>query len=259
MVEDIPVARKKPVAPQIAFFIVNHGIPTVSIGFSNEQSVLFGGILTAISSLTSSETGMGMLDDIQAQKGRIFIQKVGQDSLVGFFIWSKTPFAKKVEGQMKVLAGVLGSNYLSEYVWNPAFEEVLLVGSLPDKFQVKLGYQSVLSWRKQVKYSPFRETDTLEKLMDKNITRELFDEELKLDLSDLTYAEKIENAIDSAMWLALGSLLKNDMSILMTSRNIDKILPRLRLKIKQMISEEINLNGPAAILKETLSGVEFHW
>ena len=84
------MARRKPAAPQIAFFIVNHGIPTVSIGFSNEQSVLFGGILTAISSLTSSETGMGMLDDIQAEKGRIFIQNVGNDSLVGFFIWSKT-------------------------------------------------------------------------------------------------------------------------------------------------------------------------
>ena len=253
------MARKKPVAPQIAFFIVNHGIPTVSIGFSNEQSVLFGGILTAISSLTSSETGMGMLDDIQAQNGRIFIQNAGQDSLVGFFIWSKTPFAQKIEGQLKVLGGVLGYNYLSDYVWNPAFEEILLVGSLPDKFQVKLCYQSVLSWRKQVKYSPFRETDALEKLIEKNINQQFFDNELNLSLEDLTYAEKIENAIDSATWLALGSLLKRDMSILMTSRNIESILPKLRSKIKIMISEEISRNGPAAILKETLSGVEFHW
>ena len=118
---------KKPIAPQIAFFIVNHGIPTVSIGFSNEQSVLFGGILTAISSLTSSETSMGMLDDIQAEKGRIFIQNVGHDSLVGFFIWHKARFAQKIEGQLKVLTGILGTRYLADYLSNPAFEEILLV------------------------------------------------------------------------------------------------------------------------------------
>jgi hypothetical protein len=140
------LARKKPVAPPIAFFLVNHGIPTVSIGFSDEQSILFGGILTAISSLTSSETGMGMLDDIQAQNGRIFIQKVGDDSLVGFFIFRPLPFDQKVERQLKVLAGMLGTRYLSDYVYNPMFEEILLIGALPEKFQVKLGYQAVVSW-----------------------------------------------------------------------------------------------------------------
>jgi hypothetical protein len=248
---------KKPVAPQIAFFIVNHGIPTVSIGFSNEQSVLFGGILTAISSLTSSETGMGMLDDIQAEKGRIFIQNVGHDSLVGFFIWHKARFAQKIEGQLKVLAGILGTRYLADYLSNPAFEEILLVGALPDKFQVKLCYQAVIAWRKQVRFSPFRETNTLEKLLD-NIDRTFLLEELNLSLEDLTYAEKIENAIDAAVWMALGSVLKNDMSILITARDID-FLPTLRNKMKKMFSKEIERNGPAAILKKSLSGVEFHW
>lgn len=252
------MARKKPVAPQIAFFIVNHGIPTVSIGFSNEQSVLFGGILTAISSLTSSETGMGLLDDIQAEKGRIFIQNVGHDSLVGFFIWSKTHFEKKIESQIKVLAGVLGNKYLSDYIWNPAFEEILLVGALPDRFQVKLCYQAVVAWRKQVRHSPFRETDTLEKLLSE-IDRDFIREELGLSLTDLTYAEKIENVITEAVWLTLGSLLKNDMSILLTARKIESIVPTIRSKIKLMITEEINRHGPAAMLKQALKDKEFHW
>ncbi len=253
------MARKKsPVAPQIAFFIVNHGIPTVSIGFSNEQSVLFGGILTAISSLTSSETGMGLLDDIQAEKGRIFIQNVGHDSLVGFFIWSKSHFAQKIESQIKVLSGVLGHKYLSDYVWNPAFEEILLVGALPERFQVKLCYQAVVAWRKQVRHSPFRETDTLEKLINE-IDRSFITQELGLSLQDLTYAEKIENAINEAVWLTLGSLLKNDMSILITARKIEGILPTLRSKIKSIISEEISKQGPAALLKQALSETEFHW
>jgi hypothetical protein len=252
------VARRKPVAPQIAFFIVNHGIPTVSIGFESEQSVLFGGILTAISSLTSSETGMGLLDDIQAEKGRIFIQNVGHDSLVGFFIWSKTHFSQKIEGQIKVLAGVLGNKYLSDYVWNPAFEEILLVGSLPERFQVKLCYQAVVAWRKQVRYSPFRETDTLEKLISE-IDRDFITKKLGLSLSDLTYAEKIENVINEAVWLTLGSLLKNDMSILITARKFETILPTLRSKIKAMISEEVRSQGPAAVLKQALDDKEFHW
>ena len=252
------MARRKPVAPPIAFFIVNHGIPTVSIGFSNEQSVLFGGILTAISSLTSSETGMGMLDDIQAEKGRIFIQNVGNDSLVGFFIWSKTHFVQKIESQIKVLAGVLGNKYLSDFVWNPAFEEILLVGALPDRFQVKLCYQAVVAWRKQVRHSPFRETDTLEKLL-LEIDRDFITEELGLSLTDLTYAEKIENVITEAVWLALGSLLKNDMSILITARKIEFIIPTLRSKIKAMISEEISRAGPAAVLKHAIKDTEFQW
>jgi gas vesicle protein len=252
------VARRKPEAPQIAFFIVNHGIPTVSIGFSNEQSVLFGGILSAISSLTSSETGMGMLDDIQAEKGRIFIQNVGHDSLVGFFIWSKTHFAKKIESQIKVLAGVLGNKYLSDYIWNPAFEEILMVGALPERFQVKLCYQAVVAWRKQVRHSPFRETDTLEKLL-LQIDRDFITQELGLSLTDLTYAEKIENVINEAVWLALGSLLKNDMSILLTARKIESIIPTLRSKIKSMISEEISRQGPAALLKQALTDTQFHW
>jgi len=248
------LARKKPVAPQIAFFLVNHGIPTVSIGFSNEQSILFGGILTAISSLTSSETGMGMLDDIQAQNGRIFIQNVGDDSLVGFFIWNKTPFAQKIERQLKVLAGMFGTRYLSDYVYNPIFEEILLVGALPDKFQVKLCYQSVVAWRKQVRHSPFRETDTLSKLLGK-IDRTFLDE-LGLSVSDLTFAEKIENAIDTAAWSALGSVLKNDMSILITARDIDSIVPNLRSQMKSLIVDEIGKNGPASHLKKCLAEVK---
>ncbi len=252
------MARRKPAAPQIAFFIVNHGIPTVSIGFSNEQSVLFGGILTAISSLTSSETGMGLLDDIQAEKGRIFIQNVGHDSLVGFFIWSKTHFEQKIEGQIKVLAGVLGNKYLSDYIWNPAFEEILLVGSLPERFQVKLCYQAVVAWRKQVRHSPFRETDTLEKLLT-GIDKDFIQDALGLTLADLTYAEKIENVINEAVWLALGSLLKDDMSILITARKIESILPTLRSKIKTIITQEINLQGPAAVLNQVMKDIEFHW
>jgi len=248
------VARKKPVAPQIAFFLVNHGIPTVSIGFESEQSILFGGILTAISSLTSSETGMGMLDDIQAQNGRIFIQNVGDDSLVGFFIWNKTPFAHKIERQLKVLAGMFGTRYLSDYVYNPLFEEILLVGALPDKFQVKLCYQTVVAWRKQVRHSPFRETNTLSKLLGK-IDRTFLDD-LGLSVSDLTFAEKIENAIDNAVWAALGSVLKNDMSILITARDIDSIVPNLRSQMKSLIVDEIGKNGPVSYLKKCLTEVK---
>ena len=134
------MAKKKPQCPQMAFFIVNHGIPTVSLGFSSEQSLLFGGILTAINSLTQSETGMGQLNDIQAKEGRIYIQTTGQDAMVGFFIWQKTGFPRQISQQMKVLAGGLGARYLSDYMFNPAFDEILLIGSLPDKFQIKLVY-----------------------------------------------------------------------------------------------------------------------
>ncbi|MHA1542686.1 MAG: hypothetical protein ACTSQH_06895, partial [Candidatus Hodarchaeales archaeon] len=248
------MARKKPVAPPIAFFLVNHGIPTVSIGFSDEQSILFGGILTAISSLTSSETGMGMLDDIQAQNGRIFIQKVGDDSLVGFFIYRPLPFDQKVERQLKVLAGMLGTRYLSDYVYNPMFEEILLIGALPEKFQVKLGYQAVLAWRKQVRHSPFKETDTLSKLL-KKIDRKFLDD-LGLSVIDLTFAEKIENAIDTAVWIALGSVLKNDMSILITARDIGSILPNLRSQMKNLFIDEVGRNGPASHLKKCLAEVK---
>jgi hypothetical protein len=248
------LARKKPVAPPIAFFLVNHGIPTVSIGFSDEQSILFGGILTAISSLTSSETGMGMLDDIQAQNGRIFIQKVGDDSLVGFFIFRPLPFDQKVERQLKVLAGMLGTRYLSDYVYNPMFEEILLIGALPEKFQVKLGYQAVVAWRKQVRHSPFKETDTLSKLL-KKIDRKFLDN-LGLSVSDLTFAEKIENTIDTAVWTALGSVLKNDMSILITARDIGSILPSLRSQMKNLIIDEIGRKGPASHLKKGLAEVK---
>ncbi|MHA2073157.1 MAG: hypothetical protein ACXACU_12830 [Candidatus Hodarchaeales archaeon] len=248
---------KKPSCPQMAFFIVNHGIPTVSLGFSSEQSLLFGGILSAINSLTQSETGMGHLDDIQAKEGRIYIQNAGQDALVGFFVWSKTGFPQKINRRMKVLAGALGSRYLSDYVFNQAFDEILLVGALPDKFQVILGYQSIFTWRKQLKECPFRLTDTLENALDK-IDTSIFDQ-IDLTVIDLTFPEKIENAIDAAVWWALGSLLEDSVSPLITCRNIDQIIPNLRLKIKEMMSDEIREKGPIKLLKESLSGVDFKW
>ncbi len=248
---------KNPSCPQMAFFIVNHGIPTVSLGFSSEQSLLFGGILTAINSLTQSETGMGHLDDIQAKEGRIYIQNAGQDALVGFFVWSKTGFPQKINQQMKVLAGALGSRYLSDYVFNRAFEEILLVGALPDKFQVILSFQSIFSWRKQMKGCPFRLTDTLEQALDK-IDTSVFDQ-IELAINDLCFPEKIENAIDAAVWWSLGSLLEDSVSPLITCRNIDRIIPNLRLKIKKMMLDEIRKKGPVKLLKESLSGVEFQW
>lgn len=251
------MAKKKPYCPQMAFFIVNHGIPTVSLGFSSEQSLLFGGILSAINSLTQSETGMGHLNDIQAKEGRIYIQTAGQDAMVGFFVWSTTGFPQQISQQMKVLAGGLGAQYLSDYVFNPAFEEILLVGSLPDKFQVKLGYQAIFNWRKQLKDTPFRVTDTLEEQIIK-IDRKIF-EKIGLNLSDLTFPERIENAIDSAVWIALGSALENSVSSLITARNIDQIIPNLRIRIKKLMAEEIKRHGPAALLKEVLQGVVFDW
>jgi len=252
------MAKLKPLCPQMAFFIVNHGIPVVSLGFSSEQSLLFGGILTAINSLTQSETGMGQLNDIQAKEGRIYIQSAGQEAMVGFFVWSKTGFPQEISHQMRLLAGGLGARFLSDYEYNPAFEEVLLVGSLPGKFQVKLGYDSIFNWRKQMKDSPFRETNTLEEQLTR-IDRSIFDE-LGLDLSDLTFPERIENAIDSAVWFALGSALESSVSSLITARNIDQIIPNLRLKIKKLMAEEIRDHGPAALLKEALlQGVTFDW
>ncbi|MFW9904145.1 MAG: hypothetical protein ACFFFH_07430 [Candidatus Thorarchaeota archaeon] len=252
------MAEKKPLCPQMAFFIVNHGIPVVSLGFSSEQSILFGGILTAINSLTSSETGMGQLNDIQAKEGRIYIQSAGQEAMVGFFVWSKTGFPQEISQQMRLLAGGLGARFLSDYDYNPAFEEILLVGSLPDKFQVKLGYQSIFNWRKQMKDSPFRETNTLEEQLTK-IDRTIFDK-LGLDLSDLTFPERTENAIDLAVWFALGSVLETSVSPLITARNIDQIIPNLRLKIKKLMANEIKHRGPAALLKKALlQGVVFDW
>ncbi|MFX0125799.1 MAG: hypothetical protein ACFFAE_19410 [Candidatus Hodarchaeota archaeon] len=252
------MAQKKPLCPQMAFFIVNHGIPVVSLGFSSEQSLLFGGILSAINSLTQSETGMGQLNDIQAKEGRIYIQSAGQDAMVGFFVWSKTGFPQQISQQMKILSGGLGARFLSDYEYNPAFEEILLVGGLPDKFQVKLGYQSIFNWRKQMRDSPFRVTDTLEEQLSK-IDRSIFDK-LGLDLSDLTFPERIENAIDSAVWFALGSALEASVSPLITARNIDQIIPSLRLKVKKLMAEEIKCHGPAALLKEVLlQGVVFDW
>ncbi len=252
------MANKKPLCPQMAFFIVSQGIPVISLGFSSEQSILFGGILTAINSLTQSETGMGQLNDIQAKEGRIYIQSAGQDAMVGFFVWSKTGFPQQISQQMKLLAGGLGARYLSDYEFNPAFDEILLIGSLPDKFQVKLGYQSIFNWRKQMKDSPFHVTDTLEEQLTK-IDRSIFDE-LGLYLSDLTFPERIENAIDSAVWFALGSALESSVSSLITARNIGQIIPILRLKIKKLMAEEIKHHGPAALLKEALlQGVVFDW
>ena len=248
---------KKPSCPQMAFFIVNHGIPTVSLGFSSEQSLLFGGILTAINSLTQSETGMGHLDDIQAKEGRIYIQNAGQDALVGFFVWSKTGFPQKINQKMKVLAGALGSRYLTDYVFNLAFEEILLVGALPDKFQVILSFQSIFSWRKQMKECPFRLTDTLEQALDK-IDTSIFDQ-IEMAINDLCFPEKIENAIDAAVWWSLGSLLEDSVSPLITCRNIGRIIPNLRLKIKKMMLDEIRKKGPIKLLKESLLGVEFQW
>lgn len=249
------MAQKKPVCPQMAFFIVRHGIPTVSLGFSSEQSLMFGGILTAINSLTESETGMGQLDDIQAKEGRIYIQNAGQDALVGFFVWSKTGFPQHINRQMKVLAGVLGSRFLAEYVYNPTFEEALLVGSLPDKFQFKLSYQSIFAWRKQLRECPFRVTDTLE-IQLQQVNETIFND---FGLPDFTFPEKIENAIDHAVWNTIGSILHNDISPLITARNIDHIILKLRTKIKKLMAEEILKRGPTAILKKELQGVEFKW
>ncbi|MHA2243967.1 MAG: hypothetical protein ACXADY_03280 [Candidatus Hodarchaeales archaeon] len=252
------MAKNKPLCPQMAFFIVNHGIPTVSLGFSSEQSLLFGGILTAINSLTQSETGMGQLNDIQAREGRIYIQSAGQDAMVGFFVWSKTGFPQQISQQMKLLAGGLGARYLSNYVFNPSFDDILMVGSLPDKFQIMLGYQSIFNWRKQLRDSPFRVTDTLEIQITK-IDRSIF-EKLGLNLSDLTFPARIENAIDTAVWIALESALEDSVSSLITARNIDQIIPILRLKIKKLMAAEIKNRGPAALLKEALlQGVEFDW
>ena len=252
------MVRKKPQCPRMAFFIVTHGVPTVSIGFSSEQSLLFGGILTAINSLTESETGMGHLNDIQAKEGRIYIQRTERDALVGFFVWSRTGFPEEISQQMRVLSGGLGARYLSEYVFNTDFEQFLQVGALPEKYQIKLGYQSIFNWRKQVRESPFRETDTLEKQLGK-IDRSIFDR-LGLNLSDLTFPERIENAINNAVWIALKSALEADVSPLITSRNIDQLIPSLRLKIKNLMTEEIRQIGPAALLKKALlQGVAFDW
>jgi len=237
---------------------VNHGIPAVSLGFSSEKSLLFGGILTAINSLTEAETGMGQLDDIQAKEGRIYIQNVGQDALVGFFVWSKTGFPQHINQQMRVLAGALGSRYLSDYAFNPAFQEVLLVGALPDKYQVKLGYQSIFTWRKQMKECPFQETNILEKALTK-IDESVF-QQLDLNLEDLTFPEKIENAIDLAVWKSLElHALSHSVSPLITAKNIDQIILRLRVKIKELMAEEIRGRGPSALLKDYLQKVEFQW
>jgi hypothetical protein len=241
----------------MAFFIVSNGIPTVSLGFSNEQSVLFGGILTAINSLTQSETGMGQLDDIQAQNGRIYIQQAGQEALVGFFVWSKTGFPQEVSQQMKVLSSGLGASYLSGYVFNPFFEEILRIGSLPDKNQIKLTYQSIFTWRKQIKDVPFRLTDTLEGELDR-IDNSIFND-IGLALEDLTFPERVENAIDNTVWFALKSALETDISKLITSRKIGLLIPKLRVKVKKLISEEIQRRGPGALLKKVLEGVTFEW
>jgi hypothetical protein len=249
------MAKKKPICPQMAFFLVTHGIPTVSIGFSSEQSLLFGGILTAINNLTSSETGMGQLNDIQAKEGRIYIQNAGQDALVGFFIWGKTGLPQEISQQMKILAGALGSRYLADYVYNPAFNEILMIGALPEKFQVKLGYQSIFAWRKQLRESPFRTTDTLEQQL-AQIDSSIFD---SLALPDLTFPERIENAIDNTVWETLGSVLKNDIAPLITARNIDQIILSLRVRIKNLMAEEIRQKGPVSILKSAIQGVEFDW
>ncbi len=251
------MAKKKPKCPQIAFFIVNHGIPAVSLGFSSEKSLLFGGILTAINSLTQAETGMGHLDDIQAKEGRIYIQNVGQDALVGFFVWSKTGFPQHINQQMRLLAGALGSRYLSDYAFNPAFQEILLVGALPDKYQVKLGYQSIFTWRKQMKESPFQETNSLEKALAK-IDGSIF-QQLDLNLEDLTFPERIENTIDHAVWKSLEFALSSSVSPLITAKNIDQIILRLRVKIKELMAEEIRNNGPSTLLKSYLQKVNFEW
>ncbi|MFX0171180.1 MAG: hypothetical protein ACFE9L_04610 [Candidatus Hodarchaeota archaeon] len=249
------MTKKKPICPQMAFFLVTHGIPTVSIGFSSEQSLLFGGILTAINNLTSSETGMGQLNDIQAKEGRIYIQNAGQDALVGFFIWGKTGLPQEISLQMKILAGALGSRYLADYVYNPAFKEILMIGALPEKFQVKLSYQSIFTWRKQLRESPFRTTDTLEQQL-AQIDSSIFD---SLALPDFTFPERIENAIDNTVWETLGLALKNDIVPLITARNIDQLILPLRIKIKNLMTEEIRRKGPASILKRAIQGVEFDW
>jgi hypothetical protein len=77
-----------------------------------------------------------------------------------------------------------------------------------------------------------------------------------LSVSDLTFAEKIENTIDTAVWTALGSVLKNDMSILITARDIGSILPSLRSQMKNLIIDEIGRKGPASHLKKGLAEVK---
>ena len=85
-------------------------------------------------------------------------------------------------------------------------------------------------------------------------------EKLGLELSDLTFPERIENAIDSVVWFALETALESSISSLITSRNIGQIIPNLRMKIKTLMAEEIKDRGPAALLKEALlQGVVFDW
>ena len=133
-----------------------------------------------------------------------------------------------------------------------------MVGALPDKFQIKMAYTSVLKWIKQVD-PPFKLTDTLERETRRFDLEKLKEEDFELDLSDLSYSETIENSIESLTWIALKAMLEEDISPLLTARDLPKAITNIRERIKVLVKQKIRTIGPASRLKRVLDSYEYNW
>ncbi len=252
--------RRKIKLPHTAFFIVRNGIPNTTLGFSEHESVLFGGIITALNDLTSAEVGIGRLDIIEAEEGHIITTSVPDGSIIGFFIKGRKLGPNLIKS-IRDLTTIIGLNFWHKYSLDKSFQETLEHGTLPDKYQIGVTYSSVRIWRKNQIDFPFQETNDLEKFI-RGLNEGIIDElQANIQMDELIFPSKYFHLEEYLYHTILKHYLQKDVAPLLVAKNIEIIPYLLRSQVKNILNRYLKTRGPIKIFKEIISQhVEaVHW
>ncbi len=246
------MARRKIKLPHTAFFIVRNGIPNTTLGFSEHQGVLFGGIITALNDLTSAEVGIGRLDVVEAEEGHIITTSVPDGSIIGFFLKGKKLGPTLIKS-IRDLTTILGIHFWNQYSLSKQFQENLEHGTLPDRYQIEIAYNAVRIWRKNQIDFPFQETNDLERYI-RGLNEKIIEEiNANIDITELIFPKKYLYLEDYLYNAIFKHYLKEDVSPLLVAKNIEVLPYILRSQVKLILGKYMKINSPLTVFKELIS------
>ena len=244
--------RRKIKLPHTAFFIVRNGIPNTTLGFSEHEGVLFGGIITALNDLTSAEVGIGRLDVIEAEEGHIITTAMPDGSIIGFFIKGKKLGPNLIKS-IRDLTTILGLNFWQRYSLDQQFQETLEHGTLPEKYQIEIAYNAVRVWRKNQLDFPFQETNDLEKFI-RNLNVSIIEEtDANIQIDELIFPSKFIYLEQYLYHAILKHYLQKDVSPLLVAKNIEILPYILRARVKNVLNQYLRERGPIKVFKKLIT------
>lgn len=243
--------KRKIKLPHAAFFIVRNGIPNTTLGFSEHESTLFGGLITALNDLAAAEVGIGRLDVIEAEEGHIITTAVPDGSIIGFFIKGKK-LRPNVLKSIRDLTTTLGLTFWQRYSLDQTLQHTLEHGTLPDKYQIDIAYKAVQVWRKNQIDFPFQETNDLEKYI-RTLQTSIIDKiNANIQVDELIFPSKFLYLEEYLYHALLKHYLEKDVSPLLVARNIEVLPYILRAQVKTLLNQYLKDQGPIKLFKDTV-------